>query len=81
MEMEEDYRREIEKIIGRMYCPKDFICYRSGLENLCRAGNIGSISVLECLEREPHYCLFSSISKRSWFCDVAVQRKVDRLGV
>ena len=25
--MEQDYKKEIEKIIGEMTCPKDFRCY------------------------------------------------------
>ena len=57
--MEEDYKKEIEKIIGGMKCPKDFICYKSGFEDLCKAKDIGIESFLKCLEENPQKCLFS----------------------
>jgi hypothetical protein len=57
--MKDDTKRQVEKIIGEMECPKDFRCYKSGFENLCRAKDIGIESYLECLERKPQLCLFS----------------------
>lgn len=52
-------KREIEEIIAGLKCPKDFICYTSGLRKLCRAKDIGVESFLECLERKPKSCQFS----------------------
>jgi hypothetical protein len=66
--MEKDYKREIEEIIGAMECPKDFLCYKSGLENLCKAKDIGVESLLECLEKEPQDCNFSISFGYSYFC-------------
>ena len=57
--MEQNIKRQIEEIIGGIECPKDFICYKSGLNNLCRAKDIGIESFLECLERNPQKCKFS----------------------
>ena len=39
--MEQNQKQEIEKIIGGIKCPKDFKCYKSGFENLCKAKDIG----------------------------------------
>jgi len=44
--MEQDYQKEIEKIIGQFNCPKDLICYKSGFEVLCKAQDIGVESFL-----------------------------------
>jgi hypothetical protein len=57
--MEIKSKREIEKIIAGLKCPKDFICYASGLKKLCRAKDIGVESFLECLEKNPLSCQFS----------------------
>lgn len=40
-------------------CPKDFVCYTSGFQNLCRAKDIGLESFLLCLEVNPLDCKFS----------------------
>ena len=57
--MEEAYKKEIEKIIGQFECPKDFICYKSGFEVLCKARDIGLESFVECLEEDARDCQFS----------------------
>jgi hypothetical protein len=48
--MEESTKRELEELIGQIKCPKDFVCYRSGLKELCKAEDIGMKSYLKCLE-------------------------------
>lgn len=42
-----------------MSCPKDFACYASGFENLCRAKDIGLETYLGCLDENPQACKFS----------------------
>lgn len=39
--MEQDYKKEIEEIIGQIQCPKDFKCYKSGFQVLCKARDMG----------------------------------------
>ena len=51
--MDENTKKELEEIMGEMECPKDFKCYESGFENLCRAKEIGVELFLECLEETP----------------------------
>jgi len=55
----DDIKKEIEKIIDGLQCPKDFICYTSGFKKLCSAKDIGIESFLECLEQKPKSCKFS----------------------
>jgi len=57
--MSEKHNREIKKIIGEINCPKDFKCYKSGFDSLCRAKDIGIESFLECLEAKSNECKFS----------------------
>jgi hypothetical protein len=66
--MEEDQRKEIEELVGQMQCPKDFRCYQSGLEVLCKAKDIGMELFLECLEETPQNCKFSVMIGRSYLC-------------
>jgi hypothetical protein len=66
--MEKDYKREIEGIIGEMTCPKDFKCYKSGLESLCKAGFVHKQSFLRCLEKTPTKCKFSLSFEEACFC-------------
>jgi hypothetical protein len=39
--MEESTKKKLEEIIDQMKCPKNFICYKSGLKNLCKAEDVG----------------------------------------
>jgi len=55
----EKHKEEIEKIIDRIKCTKDFECYKSGFKNLRKARGIGLERYLECLEKEPRECEFA----------------------
>ena len=66
--MEESTKRELEKLIGQIQCPKDFICYKSGLKELCKAEDIGMKSYLKCLEENPRECVFSQGYAESHYC-------------
>jgi len=70
--MEQEHKKEIERIIGSIQCPKDFICYKSGLEILCKAKDIGDGSYtrpyLVCSEENPSQCKFSVHFGDSYYC-------------
>jgi len=57
--MEEDAKLQIEEIIGQMKCPKDFICYKSGFESLCRTEDTGTESFIKCMGEDHQRCTFS----------------------
>ena len=50
MTFNEEIEKDIAKIIGDLQCPKNFKCYRSGFEDLCKAKDLGMDSFLECLD-------------------------------
>jgi len=56
--MEQERKEQVEKIMADMTCEKDFICYKSGFENLCKARDSGMKKYLHCLEEEPCLCEF-----------------------
>lgn len=66
--MEEDYKRKIEEIIGSMQCQADFKCYKSELEDVCKAKDIGLKECLDCLEDAPLNCKFSLPFGQAYLC-------------
>ncbi len=71
--MEERTKKELEELIAQTKCPKDFICYRSGLRELCKAEDVGMKSYLRCLEENPRDCLFSLGYAESYYCTCALR--------
>ena len=59
---------KLEEIVNGIKCPKGFICYKSGYENLCKAEDIGIESFLVCLEQDPVDCKFSISFGDGFFC-------------
>ena len=77
--MDQEYEKEIEEIIGRMKCPKDFECYKSGFEVLCKARSVeaGSRSLLICLEKNALECKFLNLES-GYFCDCPLRIYIAR---
>ena len=64
----QNHNKQIEKILDGIQCPKDFSCYTSGQERLCKAEDIGLESFLVCLETDPKKCKFSVVFGGMHFC-------------
>ena len=71
--MDEQDRKALEEIIGGLFCPKDFLCYRSNLDSLCKAKDIGMKSFLVCLEENPQGCKFSIDGGDYFFCECPIR--------
>ena len=65
MEVSLEQKDEIEEIIGKMDCPKDFICYKSGFEELPKSGITGRIGFVECLTDSEESCRFGIASGKN----------------
>ena len=67
-----EHDAEINQIISRLTCSKNFVCYTSGFKILCKARYIGGKSFLdnlvECLEGNPKKCQFANQFKNHFFC-------------
>jgi hypothetical protein len=66
--MDQEYKKELEEIIDDLQCPKDFKCYKSGFETLCKAEDIGLESYLVCWEEDIRDCKFSFPFGDDCFC-------------
>jgi hypothetical protein len=66
--MKEAHKKEMEGLIDELKCPKDFACYKSGFEVLCKATDVGIESFLECLEEKPFDCKFSVFFGGLYYC-------------
>jgi len=70
--LEENYKKQIEDIIGQMECPKGFQCAKSGLKILCKAKELMALEdYLECLEEQSIAisCKFSIQFDGAYFCE------------
>lgn len=59
MEITQEHKGNIEQIISEMECPKNFICYESGFENLSKIKIIADGERIECLGENPLRCKFA----------------------
>ena len=73
MNMEKEIQKQIEKIIDVLQCPKSFICYKSGLTDLCKVKDIGLESFIICLEKYPLECKFSIYYGEVYFCQCSLR--------
>ncbi len=69
--MDQEIKIKAEEIMDGFQCPKDFQCYKSGFETLCKVG-VGSKGVVTggyvCLEERPPLCKFSVPFGERHFC-------------
>jgi len=75
MEIPQQNKTEIEQIMAEMRCLKDFECYKSELENLCKVEDIGVDGSVVCVEQTPRACefsLFLEYNKRLCLCPLRV---------
>ena len=81
MEISQEYRRQIEKIIADMKtkspkCLKNYQCYESSLEKLCRIKGVSTYDEIKCFSEEARCCglSFPSMSKR--YCNCPLRRYI-----
>lgn len=82
MEIAQGNKTEIEEIIERIECRRDFECYKSGFQKLCKAHIIGPGALVECLGENQRTCGFSLPLYDTYFCNcplrVHIAKKFDR---
>lgn len=67
-------KEQIERIAGKIKCPKDFACYVSGFENICNAKDVGLDKHLLCLEEHSQItCPFAVRFGRKTYCECPVR--------
>lgn len=66
-----EFKKEIEGIMEKLDCPKDFACYKVNFENLCEAENmVGGFTECNCdsYSHFPEICPFGFDFGYSYFC-------------
>lgn len=58
MELTQEHKRQIEKIMSAMSCQKDFECYKSGFDNICKATHRGLDMYADCCDESKTICEF-----------------------
>jgi len=76
MEITQEHRTQIEEIISDMECPKDFKCYTSGFEDLCKAKIFQDGDLIECVETCSWLCKLSFAFGRGYFCKCPLRKYV-----
>jgi hypothetical protein len=66
--MEQDIKKQIKEIIGKLECPLDFKCIKPGGDQVCKAKEAGLKEYVECLEEHPVDCGFSVAYGNGHFC-------------
>ena len=62
MPFDEEFEKEVEEIIAKLQCSKDFQCKKSGFKDLCEA-RVGGAEplLLVCCEKPPQSCKFLNV--------------------
>lgn len=68
MELDKKQIEQIEEIMGRTRCQKDFECYKSGFSKVGKARDIGIKNFVECLVDNPASCNHSMAFGNGYFC-------------
>ena len=59
MEIAPEHKTQIEEIISGMECQKDFKCYKSGFEDMCKVRDFRDENLIECLGEDAESCKLS----------------------
>ena len=81
MEITLEQGEQMETIIagmrtGRVPCQKDFECYSSSLEQLCRVKGIGAFDTIECSSENARCCGFSFAALQTRYCKCPLRRYI-----
>ncbi len=69
---------EIEQIISSMKCSKDFACFKSGFQNLCKIKVIGDGKIIECSPENDFPCEYRFSFMDRTFCKCELRYYIAR---
>ena len=59
--IKEEDKKNIQEIMRRIRCTKNFRCAESGFEDLCKARDFADYPTLHCLDDSPTPCPFAAV--------------------
>ncbi|UCD00056.1 MAG: hypothetical protein JSW66_09270 [Phycisphaerales bacterium] len=68
MELTKEHTEQIEGIMSSMDCQKDFKCYKSDFDSICRAVHRGLDTLADCCDHGNTACAFRVPFGRGAFC-------------
>lgn len=74
MQIAQERAEGIEHVIRCAYCPRDFDCYRTGFEHLCKAVPIANTDLVVC--REQSMCSFQIPFGGALYCSCSVRKYI-----
>jgi hypothetical protein len=81
MQITQEHKNRMETIIAEMKrdnvnCLKDFECYKSSLEKLCKVNGIGAFDMIQCLNKYKGCCGLSFSIRGESFCKCPLRRYI-----
>lgn len=76
MEISQEHEHRIQEIMSKMQCRKDFECYKSGFENLCKVRIICGSKLIECIEKKAQSCEFGFPFGYGCFCNCLLRKYI-----
>ena len=76
--MQIDFQKDLEKSAGGMDCPKDFICFKSNFEHICKVNIFGFGEVFQCGEENPFSCSFARRYLDKYQCTCIIRAYIFR---
>ncbi len=62
------HKRQMEKIMSKMKCPKDFACYKFDFKNFSKTKDVPMESFVECSSKDAWQCEYSLLFGSSYLC-------------
>ena len=78
MHLSKSQINEVKQIVSEMSCPKDFICYSSDFENLCKVKDV-DLDCLVCLgSANDRVCGFTVSCECDYLCNCPLRKYIAR---
>ena len=78
MEITQEHDSKIQEIMRGMQCHRDFEYYKSGFENLSKAGIVGDGKLVECLEEKAKTCNYGLAFGYGYICKCRLRNYIAR---
>jgi hypothetical protein len=83
MQVTQEHRQRMESIIEEMQssgvkCLRDFQCYQSSLEKLCKIKGVGAFDNVECYSEEARCCGLSFAVDSKRFCKCPLRKYISQ---